>query len=283
MTKDLWYLNDSEKNVVSKIKSLPEALVITLNNFKGGVGKSTLIDLFAYIMKKYEMKVLLIDSDPQRNLTTKMLKNFPIKKKATKTFMEGIREGNLSECITQLDEFIYIVEGDWELAKLDDYSRKELTIDNQYYLYSFLIKELKSDFDVIMFDSVPTTSLFTHNCVVASDFVIAPTQAEEDSYKNTISYFSYLNSMQEYNEELDILGVVPYLTKDDNATNRDYLKKYYETFEGLTFDNIIKYSGRVLSWGTHGITENKGYDKQTLNMYLNVFKEFLVRVNGKLV
>ncbi|TXK45950.1 ParA family protein, partial [Lactococcus sp. dk322] len=188
----------------------------------------------------------------------------------------------LKKSISKLDDYIYLVEGDWELAKLDDYSRKNLTVENQYYLYSFLIDDLKSDFDFIIFDSVPTTSLFTHNCIVASDYVIAPTQAEEDSYKNTISYISYLNSMQEYNDNLDILGIVPYLTKDDNATNRNYLEKYYETFENLTFTNIVKYSGRVLSWGTTGITENKGYDKQTLNMYFNVFKEFLERLNRKL-
>jgi len=85
--------------------------------------------------------------------------------------------------------------------------------------------------------------------------------------------------MRQYNEKLEILGVVPYLTKDDNSTNRSFLKKYYETFGDLTFQNIIKYSARVLTWGTKGITENQGYDKQTLAMYLSVFEEFLERIN----
>ncbi|WKB49864.1 ParA family protein (plasmid) [Lactococcus lactis subsp. lactis] len=279
MDSNLWTISKESKEIIKKIKSLPVAPVLTFNNFKGGVGKSTLIALFAFIMVKFKIKVLLIDSDPQRTLTKKLMKNFTIKNEASQTFMEGIKNNSLKNCITQLDDYLYIVQGDWELAKLDRYARTNLKQSNEYFLYSYLINDLKKDYDFIIFDSVPTTSLYTHNCIVASDYVIAPTQAEEESYENTISYLNYLNDMRQYNEKLEILGVVPYLTKDDNSTNRSFLKKYYETFGDLTFQNIIKYSARVLTWGTKGITENQGYDKQTLTMYLSVFEEFLERIN----
>lgn len=279
MDSNLWTISKESKEIIKKIKSLPVAPVLTFNNFKGGVGKSTLIALFAFIMVKFKIKVLLIDSDPQRTLTKKLMKNFTVKNKASQTFMEGIKNNSLKNCITQLDDYLYIVQGDWELAKLDRYARTNLKQSNEYFLYSYLINDLKKDYDFIIFDSVPTTSLYTHNCIVASDYVIAPTQAEEESYENTISYLNYLNDMRQYNEKLEILGVVPYLTKDDNSTNRSFLKKYYETFGDLTFQNIIKYSARVLTWGTKGITENQGYDKQTLAMYLSVFEEFLERIN----
>lgn len=279
MDSNLWTISKESKEIIKKIKSLPVAPVLTFNNFKGGVGKSTLIALFAFIMVKFKIKVLLIDSDPQRTLTKKLMKNFTVKNEASQTFMEGIKSNSLKNCITQLDDYLYIVQGDWELAKLDRYARTNLKQSNEYFLYSYLINDLKNDYDFIIFDSVPTTSLYTHNCIVASDYVIAPTQAEEESYENTISYLNYLNDMRQYNEKLEILGVVPYLTKDDNSTNRSFLKKYYETFGDLTFQNIIKYSARVLTWGTKGITENQGYDKQTLAMYLSVFEEFLERIN----
>ena len=279
MDSNLWTISKESKEIIKKIKSLPVAPVLTFNNFKGGVGKSTLIALFAFIMVKFKIKVLLIDSDPQRTLTKKLMKNFTVKNEASQTFMEGIKNNSLKNCITQLDDYLYIVQGDWELAKLDRYARTNLKQSNEYFLYSYLINDLKKDYDFIIFDSVPTTSLYTHNCIVASDYVIAPTQAEEESYENTISYLNYLNDMRQYNEKLEILGVVPYLTKDDNSTNRSFLKKYYETFGDLTFQNIIKYSARVLTWGTKGITENIWYYKQTLDMYLSVFEQFLERIN----
>lgn len=279
MDSNLWTITKERQEIIKKIKSLSVAIVLTFNNFKGGVGKSTLIALFAYIMVKFKIKVLLIDSDPQRTLTKKLMKNFTVKNEATQTFMEGIKNESLKNCITQLDDYLFIVQGDWELAKLDRYARTNLKQSNEYFLYTYLINDLKQDYDFIIFDSVPTTSLYTHNCIVASDYVIAPTQAEEESYENTISYLNYLNDMRQYNEKLEILGVVPYLTKDDNSTNRSFLKKYYDTFGELTFQNIIKYSARVLTWGTKGITETQGYDKQTLTMYLSVFEEFLDRID----
>ena len=279
MSDSLWTISKHYQEVVDKIKGGPPALIITLNNFKGGVGKSTLTAIFAYIMIQFKIKVLVIDSDPQRTLTKKLLKNFDIKKEATDTFMEGIKKGNLKNCITQLDDYLYIVQGDWELAKLDKYARNNLTQNNEYYLYQYLVDELKKDYDIIMFDSLPTTALQTHNCIVASDYVIAPAEAEEECYDNTISYLNYLKDMRQYNEKIEILGIVPYMTEADNTTNKLYLDKYQKTFEGLTFKNIIKYSARVMTWGTKGISENQGYDKQTLNMYFEVFKEFLDRLD----
>ncbi len=210
MDSNLWTISKESKEIIKKIKSLPVAPVLTFNNFKGGVGKSTLIALFAFIMVKFKIKVLLIDSDPQRTLTKKLMKNFTVKNEASQTFMEGIKNNSLKNCITQLDDYLYIVQGDWELAKLDRYARTNLKQSNEYFLYSYLINDLKKDY---------------------------------------------------------------------NSTNRSFLKKYYETFGDLTFQNIIKYSARVLTWGTKGITENQGYDKQTLAMYLSVFEEFLERIN----
>lgn len=279
-------LDEEHKNIVQNIKSTDKATVLTVNNFKGGVGKSTLINLFAYIMEKNEIKTLLIDSDPQRTLTKKILKNFDVEEKAKKSFMQGIQSNNLKDSITKLTPSLSIIEGDWELSTLDRYARQNLTLDAEYFLYKYLIENLKNDYDFIIFDSVPTTSVFTHNCIVASDFVLAPTQAEDESFDNTLSYMNYLQSMTQYNSELDIVGVVPYLSELDNSTNVKYLKKYQDTFSNLTFKNIIKRSARVMSWGTDGITETKGYDKQILSMYMNVFTEFLERIgegvnNGK--
>lgn len=279
MNKDSYLqLKETSKQVLKKIKDRDQALTITINNFKGGVGKSTLIDLFAYILVKNEVKTLLIDSDPQRTLTKKILKNFDIKQKAKLTFMEGIKKENLSDSVSILDPYLSIVEGDWEISKLERYTRSNMKMESEYYLYAYLIEELKNEYDLIIFDTVPTTSVFSHNCIVASDYILAPTQAEEESYDNSISYMNYILSMREYNPSIDILGIVPYLSEPDNSTNVKYLGRYKETFGSLTFDHIIKRSARVMTWGTNGITENKGYDKQTLRMYVDVFEEFLDRV-----
>ncbi|MDM5145351.1 hypothetical protein ICE98_02485 [Lactococcus lactis] len=160
MDSNLWTISKESKEIIKKIKSLPVAPVLTFNNFKG-VGKSTLIALFAFIMVKFKIKVLLIDSDPQRTLTKKLMKNFTVKNEASQTFMEGIKNNSLKNCITQLDDYLYIVQGDWELAKLDRYARTNLKQSNEYFLYSYLINDLKKDYDFnILIVYLPL--LFTH-------------------------------------------------------------------------------------------------------------------------
>ncbi|TXK44909.1 ParA family protein, partial [Lactococcus sp. dk322] len=114
MTENIWELNSQQQELIAKVKASPKAIVLTLNNFKGGVGKSTLINLFSYIMKKEKLKVLLVDSDPQRNLTTKLKKNFLIDCEPELSFMEGIKKNTLKKSISKLDDYIYLVEGDWE-------------------------------------------------------------------------------------------------------------------------------------------------------------------------
>ncbi|HEC2174135.1 TPA: ParA family protein, partial [Staphylococcus delphini] len=139
----------------------------------------------------------------------------------------------------------------------------------------------KKNYDFIIFDSVPTTTTLTHNCIVASDYVIVPVESEEDCYDNSMDYMFYLSQMKQYNEKLDVLGIIIYLTEDDNKTNNQYVKKYRNEYDDIVLNNVINRSRRVMTWGSQGISENKPYDKKTLQKYINVFWEFMVRLEER--
>lgn len=276
-----WKNNKEESELLNNIRSRDEAIVFTINMFKGGVGKSTLSNLFGYIANRYDLKVLFIDTDPQRTLTKKLSKNFSTKNEANYSFMEGIKKGTLSESISTLSNNIDVIKGDWNLAWFDRFSRRSLNIKDEFYVYSALIQNLKKNYDFIIFDSVPTTTTLTHNCIVASDYVIVPVESEEDCYDNSMDYMFYLSQMKQYNEKLDVLGIIIYLTEDDNKTNNQYVKKYRNEYDDIVLNNVINRSRRVMTWGSQGISENKPYDKKTLQKYINVFWEFMVRLEER--
>ena len=75
------------------------------------------------------------------------------------------------------------------------------------YKRQTLLAPLKSDYDLIIIDTVPTPSVYTNNAIVASDYVMIPLQAEEESTNNIQNYISYLIDLQEqFNPGLDMIG-----------------------------------------------------------------------------
>lgn len=279
--KDFWEIDSKQQEMLDNLKAKEEAITITINMFKGGVGKSTLTNIFGYISNRHDLKVLFIDSDPQRTLTKKLAKNFEIEKEAELSFMKAIENEDISKGISKLNKNIDLVKGDWALAWFDRYSRRALRLKDEYYLYKYLLEDVIKDYDLIFLDSVPTTTTLTHNCIVASDYMLIPVESEEDCYENAKDYMFYLSEMTQYNSKLDVLGMIVYLTEDNNKTNSIYLNKYKNEFKALVFENIINRLRRVMTWGSKGITENEPYDKKTLTQYNNVFWEFMNKLQER--
>lgn len=261
------------------LNSKNEAIVILNNYFKGGVGKSKLSTMFAYLTDKSNLKVLMIDKDLQATLTKDLAKTFKVELPRV-NFYEGLKNGNLASSIVHLTDNLDLIPGTFDLMLLPKLTRS-WTFENESRLLATLLAPLKSDYDLIIIDTVPTPSVYTNNAIVASDYVMIPLQAEEESTNNIQNYISYLIDLQEqFNPGLDMIGFVPYLVDTDSATIKSNLEELYKQHkeDNLVFQNIIKRSNKVSTWSKNGITEHKGYDKKVLSMYENVFFEMLERI-----
>lgn len=75
------------------LNSKNEAIVILNNYFKGGVGKSKLSTMFAYLTDKFNLKVLMIDKDLQATLTKDLAKTFKVELPRV-NFYEGLKNGS---------------------------------------------------------------------------------------------------------------------------------------------------------------------------------------------
>lgn len=255
------------------------ARVITSNYFKGGVGKTKLLTIFAYLLNKKNIRTLFIDTDLQATLTKDLEKTFEIPS-ARFNFYEAIQKGNLKQAIVNLTPNLDLISGSFEMMKLPKYTRS-FSFEKETTLLKNLIEPFKQDYDFIFIDTIPTPSVYTNNSIVASDYVIIPIQAEEESYNNVENYISYLIDLQEqFNPALDIIGIVPYLMDSQSTTNRFYLDKLYSDFkeEDFIFKNYIKRSNRIGTWARNGITENKSYDKKILTMYNTILEETMQRI-----
>ncbi|EQB67730.1 MAG: hypothetical protein AMDU2_EPLC00005G0566 [Thermoplasmatales archaeon E-plasma] len=145
-------------------------MIISIANQKGGCGKTTTAaNLGALLAQKH--KVLLVDIDPQGNLTT----YFGINKAGLKrTVYDVMLNGRIEDAILQKDG-VDIVPSTIDLAgaevELTGRIGREYILDNE-------LKRISNDYDYVIIDTPPSLGIFTINSLVASDYVLIPVQAE---------------------------------------------------------------------------------------------------------
>lgn len=193
--------------------------IIAIANQKGGVGKTTTTVNLGNGLSRNGKKVLLIDLDPQGDLTTSLgYKNKDSIDETVKTIMEKvIQEIPIckDEGILQSTEGVNLLPSNIELEALEvsmiKYNNKE-TILKRY------IEQIKHDYDYILIDCRPSLGLLTINALATADSVIIPVQAHYLPLKGMTQLIQTIDKTKvQINPKLKIEGVL--LTIADMKTN----------------------------------------------------------------
>ena len=192
--------------------------VISIANQKGGVGKTTTTFNLGVALANQGKKVLLIDDDPQSNLTTYMGWNDEdIKLSITDVYMNTLcgKEMNLKECIKKYNDNLDLLPSDIGLSEL------EMTLVgamSREYTLKNAIKSIKEDYDYILIDTQPSLGMLPINALACSDKVIIPVQPQYFAAKGMTQLLNTLMQIRkQINPELKIDGIV--ITLSDVRTN----------------------------------------------------------------
>jgi chromosome partitioning protein len=208
------------------------AKIISIANNKGGVGKTTSAINIGAGLTLLKKKVLLIDLDPQSNLTTSL----------------GVTDtqNNIygAICGQYKPEPIEIVKGLYIIPAITDLAASEIELsskmDREYYLKE-IIDEIKDSYDYILIDCPPSLSLLTFNAFTASDEILIPLQSEFLATKGLTKIVEIVSMInRRLNPELIIGGV--FLTQYDSRKilNKDVLKTVQEYFTDAVFNTQIR-------------------------------------------
>jgi chromosome partitioning protein len=182
-------------------------MVISVAIQKGGSGKTTTAINLAAALRELGRKVLLIDLDPQANLT-QALKIAVADDKDVYAQLKLEADGDAKGW----EGYIYESNGmavvpaslalaDAELELVSVYGREHL-LDN-------LLRPLRPEYDYIVVDCPPAIGILTVNALVASDYVLIPLQAEFLPLKGVRSFKKRYDKIREkLNKKLDILGLL---------------------------------------------------------------------------
>lgn len=209
--------------------------VIALANQKGGTAKTTTTVNLGIGLVNQGYKVLLVDADPQGDLTTALgwtdADNLPI---TLATQMEKtIRDEPFvyNEGILHHKEGVDLIPTNIELSGM------EMTLVNVMSRESTMksyLSELKKDYDYILIDCMPSLGMLTINALAAADSVIIPVQVHYLPLKGMTQLMRTITKVQrQINPNLKVDGVL--LTLADMRTNlarttSDSLKQNYGRF-----------------------------------------------------
>ena len=198
---------------------MKEAKIIAICNQKGGVGKTTTTVNLGIGLAKEGKRVLVIDADPQGDLTTCLgWKNgdelqTTLADLMNKTLTE--RPIGKGEEILHHEEGVDLLPSNLELSAMEmnlvNAMSRELTLKN-------CLKEIKKDYEYILIDCMPSLGMITVNALAAADSVMIPVQAQYLPAKGMTQLVQTIGKVQRtLNPDLRIDGIV--LTLVDGRTN----------------------------------------------------------------
>ena len=223
--------------------------VIAITNQKGGVGKTTTAINLAAALAASEVKVLLIDTDPQGNSTSGL---GIAKTDGLQTIYQVLVDGSPVQdaiCHTETPG-LDLLPADKNLigANLD-----LVGSDQRETILATAIAGIRDQYQYILIDCPPALDLLTLNALMAADAVIIPIQCEFFALEGVSGLMDTIDRIRDsFGHPLDIEGIL--LTMYDERTNlaRQVAADLREFFGSEVFRTVIPRSIRLAEAPSHG-------------------------------
>lgn len=217
-----------------------ETKVFAIANHKGGAGKTSTVDGFAYTLAELGYSVLIVDGDAQMNTSysydfRRMPQNL-YNILADTTDQVDVKSQILRTEYPNID----IIIADTNMASIE----MELTVrmfDRDRIIVKMVdqIKAMKR-YDCIVFDTNPSLGLLNFNILMATDYLIIPVECSAYGIEGITHITDFFHRVKQYNKKLEIAGVLCSIVQKRTKVSKLVMEELQNEFSGLLLNTIIE-------------------------------------------
>lgn len=206
--------------------------ITAVENYKGGVGKSTTASNLAYNLAMMGHKTLLVDMDPQQNTA------YLMRAKSRKVTLEDAISMRASvkraiqKCVFSKNLYLLVGADGMDSLNLNHIDLR------------FILDECREEYDYCIIDCNPGMTMLTINALVAADDVIVPLIPDAFGAEGLKKINDYINQAKDYNADIHVIGCVATMF-NARASQIRTIRKIIENDVIPVFDTCISDSESV--------------------------------------
>ncbi|GAA2076570.1 ParA family protein [Aeromicrobium tamlense] len=214
------------------------AVVISMCNQKGGVGKTTTTINLGAALAETGRRVLLVDFDPQGSMTVGLGYNaHEIEQSIYHVLMD--RELSMKEIIlgTSVDN-LDLVPANIDLSAAE---MRLVTEVGREQVLARTLRDVRHDYDVILIDCQPSLGLLTVNALTASDGVIVPLECEYFALRGVALLNETIEKVRDRtNFDLRVIGLLGTMFDSRTLHGREVLQTLVDGWGDAVFHTVIR-------------------------------------------
>lgn len=245
--KQIFLFPTQVKKILADKFSYAKGKIIVVGNLKGGVGKTTIAYLLSNILRLLGMKVCIIDTDIQSNLTTQFLP--PDSHRAVfHDLVEGTK--TIQEVIVPISEYLHIIPSSLKNSLIPKTLAYQSAKNHHIWLNDLCLTYLRNTYDIVIVDTPP--SLTTLNsvfslCLDKNDHIVIPVCAEDFSVVGVQMFLDdILEIKKAYRISLDTrVSIIMNRFFQTQRNNLEMLVKMSNIYRDMLSEVVIKDSAKI--------------------------------------